>query len=69
MDQVRQRLLNEKVFDTLLDQFEVTEKDRETLEQEMEEAEQVRQAAQAQAQAAQAEAAASAPGSTSPLQP
>lgn len=67
MDQVRQRLLNEKVFDTLMKQFTVTEKDRETLEQEMEEA-QARQAAQAQAQA-QAEAAAPTPGSPSPLQP
>ena len=35
MDQVRQQVLSEKVFDTLEEQFQINEKDRETFEQEM----------------------------------
>jgi hypothetical protein len=32
---VRQQVLSEKVFDTLEEQFQINEKDRETFEQEM----------------------------------
>ena len=35
MDQVRQQVLSQKVFDTLEEQFQITEKDRETFEKEM----------------------------------
>lgn len=35
MDQVRQQVLSQKVFDTLEEQFQITEKDREAFEEEM----------------------------------
>ncbi|PSQ69329.1 MAG: hypothetical protein BRD29_01875 [Bacteroidetes bacterium QH_2_67_10] len=35
MDQVRQQVLSEKVFDTLEEQFQINEKDREAFEQEL----------------------------------
>jgi trigger factor len=64
MDQVRQQVLSQKVFDTLEGEFQITEKDRETFEEEMRQ----RQPAPATAEgAAPEEASASEEGDDSPL--
>lgn len=49
-EQVSDRLLTQKVFDWVADQFEIVEKDRETLEEELQER---RQQAQAEVEAAE----------------
>lgn len=56
VDQLRQRVLSEKVYDALADRFTVVDKDRETLEAELE----ARRAAEAAAAAEAAEQAAAA---------